>query len=128
MNIPAGARKNKQKKTAMELQGTWRKDEEGYLEFETPQLQRLYETITDSYHHVYNQLLTELDDEEAAHYQALEAGYEMITDYLEINCAPEFTTTHKTPAYTLHIWYQTDAYTGKKRFDQGFIRITDNKN
>lgn len=107
----------------MELQGTWRKDEEGFMEFETSQLQRLYETITDSYHHVYNQLVTALDDEEAAHYQALEAGYEMITDYREINGATEFVTTYKTPAYTLDIWYQTDAYSGKKRFDQGLLRI-----
>ena len=107
----------------MKKQGTWRKDEEGFMEFETSQLQRLYETVTDSYHHVYNQFLEETDDEEEAHYKALEAGYEMITDYQEIDSVNEFVTTYKTPAYTLDIWYETDAFTGKKRFDKGFIRI-----
>ena len=108
----------------MELQGTWTKDEEGFMDFETSQLQRLYETITDSYHHVYNQFLAETDDEEEAHYKALAEGYEMITDYKEIAGQTEFVTTYKTPNYTADIWYVTDAYTGKKKYDQGFIRIT----
>ncbi|MBK0403465.1 hypothetical protein I5M27_10750 [Adhaeribacter sp. BT258] len=108
----------------IELQGTWTKDEEGFMEFETSQLQRLYETVTDSYHHVYNQFLEETDDEEDAHYKALEAGYEMITDYKEISGITEFVTTYKTPAYVADIWYETDEYTGKKVFDKGFIRIS----
>ena len=94
------------------------------MEFETSQLQRLYETITDQYHHVYNQFVENLDDEEDAFYKAHEAGYEMITDYKELNGVNEFATTYKTPAYELDIWYETDAYTGKKVFDKGFIRIS----
>ena len=124
MNSQAGAWKNKNGKVKMEIQGTWFKDEEGFMEFETSQLQRLYETVTDSYHHVYNQFLEELDDDEDAHYKALEAGYEMITDYKEINGQNEFVTTYKTPAYTVDVWYQTDVYTSKKVFDKGFIRIS----
>ena len=111
----------------MEIQGTWTKDEEGFMDFETSQLQRLYETVTDQYHRVYNQLVDELDDEEEAHYNALEAGYEMITDYKEIDGVLEFVITYKTPTYTADIWYETDAYTGKKVFDKGFIRIVSNE-
>ena len=107
----------------MELQGTWTKDEEGFMAFEPPQLQRLYETVTDSYHHVYNRYLAETDDDEEAHYKALADGYEMLTDYKEINGKTEFATTYKTPGYMADIWYETDAYSGRKRFDKGFIRI-----
>lgn len=106
-----------------EIQGTWTKNEEGFMDFETAQLQRLYETITDQYHRVYNRYLDEFDDEEEAHYKALEDGYEMITDYKEINGQNQFATTYKTPAYELDIWYETDAYTGRKVFDEGFIRV-----
>jgi hypothetical protein len=124
MNSPAGAWKiNWQGKSKMEIQGTWIKDEEGFMEFETSQLQRLYETVTDKYHQVYNQFVAELDDEEDAYYLALEKGYEMITDYKEIAGATEFVTTYKTPAYTADIWYETDDITGRKVFDKGFIRI-----
>ena len=108
----------------IEIQGAWTKDEEGFMEFETSQLQRLYETITDQYHHIYNQFVAELDDEEDAFYKAQEAGYEMITDYKEINGQNQFATTYKTPTYELDIWYETDAYTCKKVFDKGFIRIS----
>ncbi|MFC5272174.1 hypothetical protein ACFPIB_16285 [Adhaeribacter terreus] len=108
----------------MEMQGTWTKDEEGFMDFETSQLQRLYEAITDQYHQVYNRFLEEFDDEEEAHNKALATGYEMITDYKEINGTTEFVTTYKTPVYTADIWYETDAFTGKKVFDKGFIRIS----
>jgi hypothetical protein len=108
----------------MTMQGTWSKDEEGFMDFETAQLQRLYETITDQYYRVYNRYVEELDDEEAAHYQALEDGYEMITDYKDIAGQTQFATTFKTPAYELDIWYQTDAFTGKKVYDKGFMRIS----
>ena len=107
----------------MEIQGTWAKDEEGFMEFETSQLQRLYESVTDSYHQVYNQLVDEFDDDEA-YYKALDAGYEMVTDYKEIDGINEFVTAYKTPAYKVDVWYGTDEYTGKKVFDKGFIRIT----
>ena len=97
----------------MELQGTWTKDEEGFMEFETSQLQRLYESVTDLYHQVYNHYVNEFDDDEA-YYKALEEGYEMVTDYKEIDGVSEFVTTYKTPAYTADIWYETDEYSGKK--------------
>ena len=106
----------------MEMQGAWAKDEEGFMEFETSQLQRLYEAVTDKYHQVYNQYVDEFDDDEA-YYKALDAGYEMVTDYKEIDGVNEFVTTYKTPAYTVDVWYATDEYTGKKVFDKGFIRI-----
>ncbi len=110
----------------MEIQGAWRKDEEGFMEFETSQLQRLYESVTDNYNRVYDQYLEELDDDDDAFYQAQAAGYEMITDYQEIAGVNEFVTTFKTPAYIADIWYETDEYTGKKVFDKGFIRIREN--
>ena len=68
--------------------------------------------------------LEEFDDEEEAHYKPLEDGYEMVTDYKEINGQNQFATTYKTPAYELDIWYETDEYTEKKVFDKGFIRIS----
>lgn len=107
----------------MEIQGTWTKDEEGFMEFETSQLQRLYETVTDKYHEVYNRYVEELDDEEEAYYKALEEGYEMVTDYKMIAGVNEFVTTYKTPAYVADIWYVTDEYSGKKSYDKGFVRI-----
>ena len=107
----------------MELQGTWTRNEEGYMDFETSQLQRLYEQITNDYHAVYNRLLEELDDEDDAFYQAQSAGYELITNDKEINGKPEFTTTYHTPAYLVDIWFKTDSFTGKKMFNQGYIRI-----
>jgi hypothetical protein len=106
----------------MEIQGAWTKDEEGFMEFETSQLQRLYETVTDKYHQVYNQYVDEFDDDEA-YYKAQDAGYEMVTDYKDIDGVNEFVTTYKTPAYTVDVWYGTDSYSGKKVFDKGFIRI-----
>ncbi len=107
----------------MELQGTWTKDEEGFMAFETSQLQRFYETVTDKYHQVYNRYAEELDEDDEAYYKALEEGYEMITDYKEIDGVTEFVTTYKTPAYVADIWYVTDEYTGKRVYDKGFIRI-----
>lgn len=107
----------------MEKEGTWIKNEEGYLEFEDPQLQRLYEAVTDKYHQVYNGFLDELDDEEEAYCRALEQGYEMVNDYKEINGVNEFATTYKTPAYEVDVWYQTDDFTGKKAYDKGYTRI-----
>ena len=107
----------------MEIQSTWTKDEEGFMEFETSQLQRLYESVTDSYHHVYNQYVNEFDDDEA-YYKALEEGYEMVTDYKEIDGVSEFVTTYKTPAFIVDVWYVTDEFSGKKVYDKGFIGIT----
>ena len=107
----------------MEIQGHWTKDEEGYMDFEPASLQRYYEAITDQYHQVYNRYLEEFDDEEEAHYKALEEGYEMITDYKDIEGVNEFVTTYKTPSQVLDIWYGQDPETGKKSYDRGFIRI-----
>ena len=107
----------------MELQGTWTKDEEGYMHFETAQLQRLYELVTDDYYAAYNGFLDELGDEDDAFYKAREAGYEMITNDKLINGETEFDTTFHTPAYVADIWYMQDSRTGKKVFDKGFIRI-----
>lgn len=108
----------------MQIQGTWTKDSEGYMDFSSSQLQRLYESITDAYHDVYNRYLEELDDEEDAHYQALADGYEMINDYKTINDQEEFATTYYTPTYVLDIWYETDHNTQKRKYDQGFIRVS----
>jgi hypothetical protein len=112
------------KEKAMEIQGTWTKDEEGSMAFETSQLQRLYEAVTDKYHQVYNHYLEEFDDDEEAYYKALADGYEMVTDYKLIDGVNEFVTTYKTPAYLIDIWYHTDAYTSKKVYDKGTLRIS----
>jgi hypothetical protein len=107
----------------MEMRGQWTKDEEGYMDFDPAALQRYYEVVTDQYYQVYNRYLEELDDEEDAHYKALEAGYELVTDYKDIDGVNEFVTTYKTPAHVLDIWYALDAVTNKKVYDRGFIRI-----
>ncbi|MFD2999499.1 hypothetical protein ACFS7Z_03935 [Pontibacter toksunensis] len=107
----------------MEIQGKWTRDEEGFMEFETPELQRHYETITDKYHQVYNRYAAELDDDEA-YYKALEEGYEMVTDYKTINGNQEFATTYITPAAVADVWYETDEFTNKRIYDKGFIRIS----
>ncbi|MCC9138325.1 hypothetical protein ACFSKU_21770 [Pontibacter silvestris] len=108
----------------MEIQGTWIKDEDGYMEFETPELQRYYEAVTDKYHHVYNRYLNETDDEDEAYYKALNDGYEMVTDYKTIEGNSEFATTYTTPAYKLDVWYKFDEITEKRIFNKGFIRIS----
>lgn len=108
----------------METQGTWTKDEDGYMEFSNSSVQRLYEAVTDSYYQVYNYYLDELDDEEEAHYQALAEGYEMVNDYKTIAGQEEFATTYRTPAYVLDIWYEIDEFTRKRIYDKGFIKIT----
>jgi len=64
----------------MEMQGKWIKDDEGFMEFDSSTIQRLYETITDKYHQVYNRYLDDLDDDEA-YYKALADGYEMVKIY-----------------------------------------------
>ena len=92
----------------MEIEGKWSKDSEGYMEFETAQLQRLYEAITDQYHQVYNNYLNDFDDEEAASEKALEEGYKMQTDYKTIHGVNEFATTYTTPSYVLDVWYVWD--------------------
>ena len=107
----------------MEITGNWTKDEEGYMDFDSSQVQRYYESITDQYHQVYNQYLEEFDDEEDAHYNALADGYEMVTDYKDVNGVPEFVTTYHTPAYTLDVWYDIDPDTNKKDYNRGFIKI-----
>lgn len=108
----------------MEIHGTWTKDEEGYMEFETSELQRYYEAVTDKYNHVYNRYLDETDDEDDAYYKALQDGYEMVTDYKLIDGKNEFATTYITPAYVIEIWYEFDEITEKRIFDKGFIRIS----
>jgi hypothetical protein len=108
----------------MELQGTWTKDEEGFMLFDSPELQRYYEAVTDSYHRTYNRYLEEYDDDEDAYYKALEEGYEMITDYKTIDGNNEFVTTYVTPAYRMDVWYEVDEVTNKKVYDKGFVRIS----
>ena len=108
----------------MTLQGTWTRDQEGFMEFSTSTIQRLYEATTDKYHEVYNHYLEALDDEEEAHYSALAEGYEMVNDYKIIAGQEEFATTYQTPASVLDIWYETDHFTGKRIYDKGFIRIS----
>ena len=108
---------------AMEMQGKWVKDDEGFMEFDSAAIQRLYETVTDKYHQVYNRYQEELDDDEA-YYKALADGYEMITDYKTINGKEEFATTYKTPSHTLDIWYEYDNKSNKRIYDRGFIQIT----
>jgi hypothetical protein len=107
----------------MELQGSWSKDEEGYMEFETSPLQRLYETITESYYANYNQNLAELDDEEEASEKAKAEGYELITDYKTIDGKEEFATTYHTPSYELDLWYILNPKTNKRDYTRGFLRI-----
>ncbi|MCJ8164186.1 hypothetical protein MKJ04_04980 [Pontibacter sp. E15-1] len=108
----------------MEKRGTWTKDEEGYMTFDRPELQRLYETVTDSYHRVYNRYLEEEDDDDA-YYKALADGYEMVTDYKTIDGNEEFVTSYTTPTHVADIWYGFDEYTSKRVYTSGFIRITD---
>lgn len=107
----------------MEIQGTWKKDPENFMEFDNYQLQRLYEAITDQYHKVYNHYLDALDDEEAASLQARKEGYQMITDYKTINGTEEFATTYTTPSYIMDIWYEFDEISRKRIYEKGFIRI-----
>lgn len=107
----------------MEIQGKWSKDEEGFMEFETYQLQRLYEAITDQYHQVYNRYLDRFDDEEVASLEARKEGYEMVTDYKIINGEEEFATTYKTPAYLMDVWYEFDADRNKRIYERGFMKI-----
>ncbi|MBC5773018.1 hypothetical protein H8S95_02995 [Pontibacter sp. KCTC 32443] len=108
----------------MEMQGTWSKDEEGFMTFEPHELQRYYEAVTDKYHQVYNRYLNELDDDEDAYYKALQDGFEMITDYKIIDGREEFATTYITPAYVLDIWYETDELTEKRDYTKGFVKIS----
>ncbi|MBC5993531.1 hypothetical protein [Pontibacter cellulosilyticus] len=110
----------------MDLQGWWTKDEEGYMEFETSQLQRFYEAVTESYHRVYNSFLDENDDDDEAYYKALERGYEMVTDYKTIDGISQFATTYNTPEYLVDVWYGVDEETGKKVYNKGFLRINRN--
>ncbi|GEO06236.1 hypothetical protein AAE02nite_39000 [Adhaeribacter aerolatus] len=107
----------------METQGKWTRDAEGFMEFDSSALQRLYETVTDAYHQVYNNYLDQSDDEEEAHQQALADGYEMVTDYKTINGSEEFVTSYTTPTHVADIWYVFDAVSGKRIYDRGFIRI-----
>ena len=106
----------------MEQQGKWTKDEDGFMAFYPPELQRYYEAITDRYHQVYNRYLEDFDDDEA-YYKALAEGYEMVTDYKTIDGESEFTTTYTTPAYVLDIWYELD-HNNRRIYDRGYIRIT----
>jgi hypothetical protein len=108
----------------MEIQGKWTKDEDGFMDFEPSQLQRLYEVITDRYHQVYNRYLDELDDEEQANLKALGDGYKMVTDYKIINGKEEFATSYTTPSHDMDIWYEQDPFSHKKDYNSGFIRIT----
>jgi hypothetical protein len=107
----------------MELRGQWTKDEEGFMDFDPSSIQRYYEAVTDRYHQVYNRYLEELEDDEDAYFKALEDGYEMVTDYRDIDGQNEFVTTYTTPSYVLDIWYGLDPVTEKKVYDRGFIRV-----
>jgi len=93
------------------------------MQFDTPELQRLYEVVTDKYNQVYNYYLSE-HDEDDAYYKALDDGYELITDYKTIDDNQEFATTYITPAYNMDIWYGFDSISNKRVFDRGFIRIS----
>lgn len=92
------------------------------MDFDSAALQRLYEAITDTYNQAYNRFLDELDEEEA-YFKALDAGYEMVTDYKIINGREEFATTYQTPTHTLDIWYEFNNQSKKRIYDRGFIRI-----
>ncbi len=107
----------------METTGKWTRDEEGFMEFDSSALQRLYETVTNKYHQVYNKYLDEFDDEEEAHHKALADGYEMQTDYKTINGAEEFVTTYTTPSHVVDIWYEFDPISRKRIYNRGFIRV-----
>ena len=107
----------------METQGKWSKDDEGYMEFETSQLQRIYEAVIDQYYQVYNQYLDETDDEEIASEKARNDGYSMITDYKTIEGKKEFATTYTTPSYTMDIWYESDPISKKRIYEKGTLRI-----
>ena len=93
------------------------------MAFETPELQRLYEAVTDSYHSIYNRYLEETDDDDEAYYKALEEGYEMVTDYKTIDGNEEFVTSYSTPAYIADVWYGFDEETGKRAYNRGRLRI-----
>lgn len=108
----------------MEIQGTWTKDSEGYMEFENDRLQRYYELITDEYYGVYNRYLDALDDEEAAHTKARQEGYQMLTDYKTINETKEFATTFVTPGYILDVWYDFDPERNKRIYERGRMKIS----
>ncbi|MCC9168058.1 hypothetical protein [Pontibacter harenae] len=106
----------------MEITGKWTKDEEGFMEFETSELQRYYESVTDKYHQVYNRYLNEFEDDEA-YYKAKEDGYEMVTDYKNIDVHEQFVTTYSTPAYVVDVWYEFDEISQKRIYQRGHIRI-----
>ncbi len=106
----------------MEIQGTWTKDEEGYMTFNSSQLQQYFEQITNQYHRVYNRYANEYDDE-IAFLKAREDGYTMVTDYKIIEGNEEFATSFTTPAFKLDMWYETDPYSGKRDYNRGFIRV-----
>jgi hypothetical protein len=107
----------------METQGKWTRDAEGFMDFDSSALQRLYETVTDKYHQVYNNYLHEYDDEEEAHHKALADGYEMVTDYKNINGTEEFVTNYITPTHVVDIWYEFDPKSRKRIYNRGFIRV-----
>lgn len=110
----------------MELYGKWTKNEDGYMEFDSYELQRNYETITDQYHKVYNHYVDEYD-EDNAYFMAQDDGYVMVTDYKTINGQEEFTTTYNTPTHTIDVWYEFDPVRKKKLYNKGFIRIISKK-
>ncbi len=93
------------------------------MQFETSELQRLYELVTDKYHQVYNHYLETFDDDEAF-YKALKDGYEMVTDYKIIAGKEEFVTTYTTPTHVLDVWYGCDEATNKRVYTKGFLRIS----
>lgn len=106
----------------MELSGKWTKNEDGYMEFDSYELQRNYEAITDRYHQVYNHYLEENEDDDA-YFMALDDGYKMETDYKIINGSEEFTTTYTTPTHIVDVWYEFDELKKKKVYERGFVRI-----
>jgi hypothetical protein len=108
----------------MELEGTWSKDIEGFITFNPSELHRFYEEIIGRYHHIYNDLLEQYqEDEELASEKAREKGYKMVTDYKTILGKEEFVTFYEIPGWQMDLWYEKDELTGKRIYEKGFVRI-----
>ncbi|CAN5341924.1 hypothetical protein BH23BAC1_BH23BAC1_07480 [soil metagenome] len=106
----------------MIISGNWHKDNDGFMYFSDPQVQRMYEAITSQYYGILHRFLED-HDEEFASLKAKENGFFIITDYKEINGRKEFSTSYVTPSYVMDLWYDIDHETGKKDYKSGSIRI-----
>lgn len=107
----------------MNLQGTWEKDKEGYMNFNPPELQRYYEVITEHYHQVFNKYLDESGDDEIASSKAREEGFRLVTDYKTIEGKEEFATSYYTPSWEMDLWYEKDPVKQKRIYDKGYLQI-----